>query len=99
MDVMIATFSQENVAHDHRFLARGWPAGQTEQCAPITFMHDTVADEVVILTMIEHRQPDHARVLDRPPHQLVVLDTAAVIRSEEHTSELHSRLHLVCRLL
>src|SRR3989449_8330142 len=26
-------------------------------------------------------------------------DTAAALRSEEHTSELQSRLHLVCRLL
>src|SRR3989449_7612788 len=28
-----------------------------------------------------------------------VLDTAVALRSEEHTSELQSRLHLVCRLL
>src|SRR6266550_6930837 len=39
-------------------------------------------------------------------HQLAVLDARrtcglarAAIRSEEHTSELQSRLHLVCRLL
>src|SRR5687768_18445640 len=29
----------------------------------------------------------------------VVVNTASVARSEEHTSELQSRLHLVCRLL
>src|SRR5687768_17852990 len=29
----------------------------------------------------------------------IVLKTARYIRSEEHTSELQSRLHLVCRLL
>src|SRR2546429_3027458 len=34
----------------------------------------------------------HARQVDRPPHPLWA-------RSEEHTSELQSRLHLVCRLL
>src|SRR2546429_7000286 len=28
-----------------------------------------------------------------------ILDVAALARSEEHTSELQSRLHLVCRLL
>src|SRR5687768_18351256 len=29
----------------------------------------------------------------------VYVDTAPILRSEEHTSELQSRLHLVCRLL
>src|SRR5690554_7587666 len=33
------------------------------------------------------------------PQRLVVLDFAALERSEEHTSELQSRPHLVCRLL
>src|SRR2546422_4652544 len=32
-------------------------------------------------------------------HQHDQLDLAPLIRSEEHTSELQSRLHLVCRLL
>src|SRR2546429_6136438 len=35
---------------------------------------------------------DQRRLDSRPPH-------AHVPRSEEHTSELQSRLHLVCRLL
>src|SRR2546429_5437655 len=35
--------------------------------------------------------PDHHRYTQR--------DISAVKRSEEHTSELQSRLHLVCRLL
>src|SRR2546422_8505281 len=33
------------------------------------------------------------------PRASVVAPTSAVQRSEEHTSELQSRLHLVCRLL
>src|SRR2546429_6463427 len=37
-----------------------------------------------------------ARHGDRPVRVLVVLENR---RSEEHTSELQSRLHLVCRLL
>src|SRR5256884_7021265 len=40
------------------------------------------------------RRSDHAGIL---PHPRSV--TAASRRSEEHTSELQSRLHLVCRLL
>src|SRR3989442_6085672 len=43
------------------------------------------------------------RRVDKPPHRiwptLVLRLTNAVIRSEEHTSELQSRPHLVCRLL
>src|SRR2546429_4939543 len=33
------------------------------------------------------------------PHGLRVHDAQPFLRSEEHTSELQSRLHLVCRLL
>src|SRR5256884_5275602 len=33
------------------------------------------------------------------PHPLIRQDPAQLARSEEHTSELQSRLHLVCRLL
>src|SRR2546429_6530398 len=36
---------------------------------------------------------------DRLEHHSVVHDRADSARSEEHTSELQSRLHLVCRLL
>src|SRR2546422_4566662 len=36
-----------------------------------------------------------------PPHDAeeILLKIGAYVRSEEHTSELQSRLHLVCRLL
>src|SRR2546422_4548630 len=44
------------------------------------------------------------RALERPAHELVGLGDPDHLahpgdRSEEHTSELQSRLHLVCRLL
>src|SRR2546422_4541766 len=51
------------------------------------------------------RSPDHVRLPDvparRPVHDGGVAHGAGheVVRSEEHTSELQSRLHLVCRLL
>src|SRR2546422_8380003 len=41
----------------------------------------------------------HCLGLERPAHQLYRLGPGGAIRSEEHTSELQSRLHLVCRLL
>ena len=79
MDPVIAQFREEDVARDDRFLARRRPAGQAEQRAPVAFMHDAVADEVVVLAMIEHRQAEHARVLDRAAHQLVILDAMPVV--------------------
>src|SRR2546422_8257427 len=51
---------------------------------------------------VEQRPGARQRLLGVPPHrggdpQAAVLVTVG--RSEEHTSELQSRLHLVCRLL
>src|SRR2546422_9267929 len=47
-------------------------------------------------------RPRHVAIARRekpsPPHRRAVLDVGEG-RSEEHTSELQSRLHLVCRLL
>src|SRR5205809_7884782 len=40
-----------------------------------------------------------SRIDGLPPAEKRVLQEAASRRSEEHTSELQSRLHLVCRLL
>src|SRR2546422_1181785 len=49
---------------------------------------------------------DGAQQVRRPPHDLAVRGEVVdedrgprAMRSEEHTSELQSRLHLVCRLL
>src|SRR5256884_5781487 len=42
----------------------------------------------------EHPAPTHLRRVHRQGHRQTAAD-----RSEEHTSELQSRLHLVCRLL
>src|SRR2546422_1567128 len=44
-----------------------------------------------------------ARIVEKKSRRIVVNSSVAlfhtVVRSEEHTSELQSRLHLVCRLL
>ena len=79
MDVMIAELGEQDIARDDRFLARRRPARQPEQRAPVAFVHDAVADEIVILAMIEHRHADHARIFDRAAHQLVILHAMAVI--------------------
>ena len=86
MDVMIAKFGQQNIAHHDRFFARRRPARQPEQRAPVAFVHHAVADEIVILAMIEHRHADHARIFDRAPHQLVILDAVAVIGDRDDSA-------------
>src|SRR5437899_8863249 len=55
-----------------------------------------LTDGVELLAHILHPE----RVLLPPaPGQALVVETAGVRRSEEHTSELQSLRHLVCRLL
>src|SRR5687768_18276713 len=43
-----------------------------------------------------HQKHQHAPAVDRRPERV---EAPGHLRSEEHTSELQSRLHLVCRLL
>src|SRR5687768_17917946 len=61
-----------------------------------------LADEII--AAIADEVPDYARAMEGEFGQVVrrgveVALTRFVDRSEEHTSELQSRLHLVCRLL
>src|SRR2546422_7113568 len=46
-----------------------------------------------------HRKTRHASRFPLPASQPLVFVARRAPRSEEHTSELQSRLHLVCRLL
>src|SRR3989449_5735333 len=60
---------------------------------------DDDLDVLAALGHVEH--PHHLDVLARP-HAARAQDAGAHVvadRSEEHTSELQSRLHIVCRLL
>src|SRR2546422_11065075 len=74
--------------HVHLLMARG--AQEFDSHFP-GLLDDMVADGV---PMLENR-PDCIH-FGAAGH---VLGTATTLRSEEHTSELQSRLHLVCRLL
>src|SRR5438309_8151903 len=49
------------------------------------------------VTADQHPPPEQFGLPDRPAHGRS--DPAALRRSEEHTSELQSQFHLVCRLL
>src|SRR5687768_18311541 len=76
------------------------------------FLHDALdlAVDLFALGAIERRAPLHDQLIDA---RVVVIpavlplgrdvlrkeDDVEKVRSEEHTSELQSRLHLVCRLL
>ena len=50
----------------------------------MSLMHNPVADQIVILAMIEHRQVDHARILDGASHYFVILNAVTVIRDCHH---------------
>ena len=43
-------------------------------------MHNSVADQIVILTMVEHRHANHPRIFDGAPHEFVILNAMTVIR-------------------
>src|SRR2546429_7107996 len=69
---------------------------------PISFEYHTIAD--VILRIAYTAESDEAlrsKVEQAQGTLAQYLSTAGItrVRSEEHTSELQSRLHLVCRLL
>src|SRR5213594_1338102 len=87
MNRMTAKFSKQDVAHDYRFLAGRGPTRQPKQCAPVTFVHDAIADQIVVLTMIEHRHANHARIFDRTPHDFVILNAMTIIR-DRHNARL-----------
>src|SRR6266436_10449034 len=61
------------------------------------FFNDTATTEIYTLSL--HDALPISPPLPSKPDWVVKLTTPAVRRSEEHTSELQSRLHLVCRLL
>src|SRR2546429_6672882 len=72
------------------------------------FFNDTATTEIYTLSLhdalpISHRRRPDARaptgVRDVRTQPRSICDRSSAARSEEHTSELQSRLHLVCRLL
>src|SRR5712675_3575283 len=61
------------------------------------FFNDTATTEIYTLSLHD-ALPIYHRGCDRRAHGVVAIPDLDA-RSEEHTSELQSRLHLVCRLL
>ena len=84
MHVRAGRFGQQNVPRHHHFLARRRPAAQPQRRAPVAFVHHAIGHQRVILAMVHYRQVEHLRVLQRPPHQLVVLHAVPVIRDGDH---------------
>src|SRR2546429_6971465 len=56
--------------------------------------HDAFREIERLVQIVRDEQDSEPDFLPQPQQQILELD-----RSEEHTSELQSRLHLVCRLL
>src|SRR2546422_7850599 len=71
-----------------------------ERGEPLHVVHPAILQ--VHLEAGVRAQPDDLRQIEREPARVSHAEQIAVDRaerSEEHTSELQSRLHLVCRLL
>src|SRR2546422_3573934 len=77
---------------------------------PVFFFNDTATTEIYTLSLhdalpifkyedlVDHPAREVSRIMRWFPHSEDALPRMRK-RSEEHTSELQSRLHLVCRLL
>src|SRR2546422_1128917 len=65
------------------------------------FFNDTATTEIYTLSLHDALpiSPPKREIAARSPCSTVPAPASKNIRSEEHTSELQSRLHLVCRLL
>src|SRR5215813_15519318 len=69
------------------------------------FFNDTATTEIYTLSLHDALPISLRRLTTRMAHQLARIDGSSgasvppATRSEEHTSELQSRPHLVCRLL
>src|SRR3990172_7066704 len=72
---------------------------------PSSFFNDTATTEIYTLSLHDAlpiwARPRSARRRDMfgVSAQYPEIEYGSLLRSEEHTSELQSRLHLVCRLL
>src|SRR2546422_7880262 len=71
---------------------------------PYTTLFRSLAELVTraLLRLGVRAAPYHARLTGRVRRRVLaafLADRIPLVRSEEHTSELQSRLHLVCRLL
>src|SRR2546422_1915920 len=85
------------------------PAGPSDFAAGLIRLSLSLMGKLTMNTSSSHTMSSPAGAAPVPPTWLFVLLAAGVLvwplveaaknRSEEHTSELQSRLHLVCRLL
>ena len=72
-------FREQNIARDDHVLRDARPSGQAQHGAPVAFVHHAAGGKLVVLAVIEREQIEHARVVERASHQLVVLHAMAVI--------------------
>src|SRR6266550_9035695 len=63
------------------------------------FFNDTATTEIYTLSLHDALPISQRRLGGADVHAAIDLHRVDAERSEEHTSELQSRLHLVCRLL
>jgi hypothetical protein len=83
-DARAGQFREQDVARDDHVLRNARPAGQAQHGAPVALVHDAARGEIVVLAMIERKEVEHAGVIERAAHDLVVLDAMAVVGQRDH---------------
>src|SRR5438552_5432753 len=83
----------------------GWPAGVPQAAIVRARANDTMRDVIKDLEDYDAGAPEKFRPVSRParprsgsPARRLTAGQPDLLRSEEHTSELQSPDHLVCRL-
>lgn len=79
VDVGAGDFGEKNIAGDNGFFAGGGPTTKAEDSAVVAFVNHAVADERIILAMIEDREIKHAGVFEGAAHEFVALNAFTVV--------------------
>src|SRR2546422_11319733 len=99
---MSSTFSLPRSSHTRNQTRLLSSAFSTTSRSPLFFFNDTATTEIYTLSLHDALPISQEWFASAPPPEgdgevlVIQFDSK---RSEEHTSELQSRLHLVCRLL
>ena len=90
MHARAGDLGQEDVPGHDQFLSGRRPAAQPQRGAPIALVHHPIGHQRDVLAMIQHRQVEHLRVLERAAHHLVVLHAMTVV-GDGHDPRLFER--------
>ncbi len=85
VDRRVAEFREHDVARDDHLLTSARPAGKAKPEAPLALVHDTVADDRVVLAVVHDGETEHAGVFHCAAHDFVVLNAVAIVGECDHS--------------